>query len=116
MKVFSKTTPFELVSIDICGPLPQTSNGNRYIVSMIDKFSRFCLLEPVKNIKTLTIIKAFQKWLNLLGAPQNLLSDNGTQFTSEIFRTFTETFNTKQHFSTPHYPESNGQIESYIDG
>ena len=78
---------------------------------MIDKFFRFCLLVPVQNIKTLTIVKAFQEWLNLLGSPKNLLSDNGTQFTSEIFRAFTQNFNTKQHFSTPYYPECNGQIE-----
>ena len=78
---------------------------------MVDKFSRFCLLIPVENIKTLTIVKALQKWLNLFGAPESLLSDNGTQFTSEIFTTFTKTYNTRQRFSTPYYPECNGQVE-----
>ena len=78
---------------------------------MIDKFSRFCMLVPVKDIKTLTIVQAYQKWLNLFGAPKNLLSDNGTQFTSEIFRVFTQQTSTTQHFSTPYYPECNGQVE-----
>ena len=63
------------------------------------------------NIKTLTIVKALQSWLNLFGAPKNLLSDNGTQFTSKIFKSYTTTYNTKQHFSTPYYPECNGQVE-----
>ena len=108
---FSKTIPFELVSIDICGPLPQTSNGNRYIVSIIDKFTRFCMLVPVADIKTLTVIKALQKWINLFGPPKHLLSDNGSQFVSEIFKIYTNTHNIKQHFSTPYYPECNGQIE-----
>ena len=111
IQTFSKTKPFELVSIDICGPLPQTSNGNRYIVSIIDKFTRFCLLVPVPNIKTMTIIKAYQRWLNLFGAPANLLSDNGTQFTAEIFKTFNEIHDTHQRFATPYYPECNGQVE-----
>ena len=111
LQSFSTTTPFELVSIDICGPLPQTQKGNRYIVSIIDKFTRFCLLVPVADIKTLTVIQALQRWINLFGAPKHLLSDNGTQFTSEIFRVFTSTFNTTQRFSTPYYPESNGQVE-----
>ena len=111
LQSFSTTTPFELISIDICGPLPQTQKGNRYIVSMIDKFSRFCLLVPTSDIKTLTVIQALSRWINLFGAPNHLLSDNGTQFTSEIFRAFTETFDTTQRFSTPYYPESNGQIE-----
>ena len=78
---------------------------------MIDKFSRFCMLVPVKNIKTLSIVQAYQKWLNLFGPPKNLLSDNGTQFTSEIFRAFTQQTSTTQHFSTPYYPECNGQVE-----
>ena len=111
IKTFSKTKAFELVSIDICGPLPQTESGNRYIVSMIDKFTRFCYLVPVKDIRTLTIVKAYQKWINLFGAPKCLLSDNGTQFTSEIFKCFTQQHKTKQVFSTPYYPESNGQVE-----
>ena len=108
---FSKNIPFELLSIDICGPLPQTKSGNRYIVSMIDKFTRFCLLIPIADIKTITIIKAFQQWINLFGSPQNLLSDNGTQFTSELFKAYNSTYNIKQRFSTPYYPECNGQVE-----
>ena len=111
MQTFSAKEPFELVSIDICGPLPQTSDGYRYIVSMIDKFSRFCLLIPVKDIKTLTIIKAYERWISLFGPPTTLLSDNGSQFISKIFRSYTKAQKTKQRFSTPYYPECNGQIE-----
>ena len=111
IQTFSAKTPFELVSIDICGPLPQTSDGNRYIVSMIDKFSRFCLLVPVKDIKTQTIIKAYERWVSLFGPPKALLSDNGSQFISKMFKNYTKSQQTKQRFSTPYYPECNGQIE-----
>ena len=111
IKTSSRTRPFELVSIDICGPLPETQSGNRYILSMIDKFSRFCMLVPIKDQRTITVVKAYQKWLNLFGPPKNLLSDNGTQFTSQIFNTFTSQTSTTQHFSTPYFPECNGQVE-----
>ena len=40
-----------------------------------------------------------------------VLSDNGTQFTSQIFKTFTQQTSTTQHFFTPYLPESNGQVE-----
>ena len=111
MNTYSAKAPFELVSIDICGPLPQTSDGNRYIVSMIDKFSRFCLLTPVKDIRTMTIINAYEKWISLFGPPATLLSDNGSQFISKMFKNYTKSQQTKQRFSTPYYPEGNGQIE-----
>ena len=111
ISTFSAKNIFELISIDICGPLPQTDNGNRYIVSIIDKFSRFCLLIPVKNIKTLTIIKAYERWLSLFGPPGAVLSDNGSQFISEIYKTYNKNFKINIKYSSPYYPETNGQIE-----
>ena len=111
IQTFSAKKPFELISIDICGPLPQTENDNRYIVSIIDKFSRFCLLIPVKNIKTLTVIKACERWLSLFGPPTATLSDNGSQFVSEMFKIYNKKTNVKLKYSTPYYPETNGQIE-----
>ena len=71
-------------------------------------FLRFCLLKPVKDLKTLSNISAFQSWMHLLDALQNALSGDGTQFPSEKFRTFTKTFNIKQQFATPWYLECNG--------
>ena len=108
---FSTKAPFELISIDIVGPLPQTTNGNRYILSMIDKFSRFCLLVPMKDMRTMTVVKAYQRWINLFGPPSALLSDNGTQFISQIFTAHNKIYNVQHRYSTPYYPESNGQIE-----
>lgn len=111
IKTFSSKNIFELISIDICGPLPQTNKGNRYIVSIIDKFSRFCLLIPIPNIKTLTVIKAFERWLCLFGPPTAVLSDNGSQFVSEMFKVYAKSLNIKNRYSTPYYPETNGQVE-----
>ena len=111
IKTFSATQPFELVSIDICGPLPMTENENRYIVSMIDKFSRFCSLISVKDVKSSTIINAYERWISLFGPPRAILSDNGPQFISNVFKSYNEELKIKQKFSTPFYPETNGQVE-----
>jgi len=111
IKTFSQKEPFELVSIDLCGPLPMTDDGNRYIVSMIDKFSRFCLLIPIKDAKATTVIKAYERWVSLFGPPRAILSDNGPQFVSDIFKAYNKELKIKQRFSTPFYPETNGQVE-----
>ena len=111
LHTFDAKAPFELVSIDIVGPLPMTDSGNRYIVTMIDKFTRFCLLIPVKDIKAFTVIRAYERWVTLFGPPRRLLSDNGSQFISEIFRHYTNATGTTQTFTSPYYPECNGQIE-----
>ena len=111
MKPIVASEPFEMVSIDIVGPLPMTTNGDRYIVSMIDRYTRFAMLVPVKNIKANTIVHAYGKWNTLFGPPKSLLSDNGSQFISEIFRHYARTHGTKQLFASPYYPECNGMVE-----
>lgn len=111
LKLFSAHEPFQLISIDIVGPLPQTTTGDRYIVSMIDKFSRYCMLVPVQDIKALTVVKALEKWITVFGAPYSILSDNGSQFTSELYALYAKQHGVKLRFTTAYHPECNGQIE-----
>ena len=111
MKLFPSTQPNEQVSIDIVGPMPMTKRKNRYIVTMIDKFTRYCMLIPVHNIKSLTILQAFEHWIKFFGPPKYILSDNGTQFTSEIFKSYNRYNKISQKFTTTYHPECNGQIE-----
>ena len=88
MKLFIATKPFELISVDIVGPLPTSHSGNRYIVSMIDKFSRYCMLVPVLDITALSTVKAIDKWITTFGPLQSMLSDNGPQFISSMYRDY----------------------------
>jgi transposase InsO family protein len=102
MKLFTATAPFQQISVDIVGPLPTSHSMNRYIVSMIDKFSRYCMLVPVKSISSSDIIKAIDRWITTFGAPKSILSDNGPQFISGGI---------ELKYSSTYYPQSNGQIE-----
>eukprot|EP01083_Nonionella_stella_P264938 898055_1 len=112
MALFPCTRPFEQISVDIVGPLPITAkNGFRYIVTIIDKFTRFCKLVPVTNIKAITVLKAIDKWIDTFGPPSTILSDNGSQFTSAIYKAHMDRYGTKCKYSVPYHPECNGQIE-----
>jgi hypothetical protein len=54
-------------------------------------------------------------WKNIItrfGIPRVLISDNETQFDSELFKKFCEQYGIKNHFSTPAYPQGNGHVES----
>ena len=111
LKLFPANKPFQHVSTDIVGPLPITKNGYRYIVTMIDKFSRYCMLIPVKNIKAMTVLKALEHWITIFGPPEAILSDNGTQFTSALYKSYDNHNGTKIKYATSYHPECNGQIE-----
>lgn len=73
MKFFSATKPFEQISVDLVGPLPTTITLNRYIVTMLDAFSRYCLLVAVPDVRAFTVIKAIDRWITLFGPPQSIL-------------------------------------------
>ena len=111
IKTQKSTKPFETVSIDICGPYPSTADGYRYNITIIDRFSKYCMIIPSKQIKTINVLLALQKWITYFGPPLYLLSDNGPQFISEIYKHFNKLNNTKLHFATTYHPETNGQIE-----
>ena len=54
-------------------------------------------------------------WKNIVcrfGIPQSIVSDNGPQFDSIVYRTFCNELKIKNLYSTPRYPQSNGQAES----
>ena len=111
MKLFSCNAPFQIVSIDIVGSLPLTISGYRYILTMIDKYSRFCFIQPLIDIRAITVIKAIEKFICIFGAPQVMVSDNGTQFISELYKAYTKGAKTEVRLVTPYYPQANGQIE-----
>ncbi len=115
MKLFPATKPFQQISVDIVGPLPMSFSQNRYIVTIIDKFSRYCMLIPVETITSIDIVKAIDKWITLFGPPESILSDNGPQFISAIYKDYIENSKdnpgVKRKYTSTYYPCCNGQIE-----
>ena len=56
---------FHRIAMDIAGPLPKGSHGNMYILAIIDYFSKFAVLVPLRNIDAKTIAeKLFSKWIH----------------------------------------------------
>ena len=80
---FSATYPFQVVGVDILGPLPSTLLGNRYVVVIVDRFSRWVELTAVPDILAETIADVVVNQLIFRhGCPTQLLTDRGSQFTS----------------------------------
>ncbi|KAI0210576.1 hypothetical protein LSAT2_004663, partial [Lamellibrachia satsuma] len=48
------------------------------------------------------------------GLPEHLHSDNGSQFTSEVFRNFMKANNIRHTFFAPYHPATNGQVERFV--
>ena len=103
--------PFDKVYIDVAGPFPDCL-GYNYILVLVDSFSSYPLIVPMKSVTSSEIIKnIFENWISYFGAPNQLHSDNATYFHSEEMKRFLMSFNIKQTFSAPYHPQSNGKVE-----
>ena len=108
----SSPGPWETVSIDVIGPLPVDGRGNRYIVTMMDVYSRYLIASPVRNHRTSTVRRClYESVVAYFGAPRSILSDRGTEFTSIIWESLANMLGTKIKLTSPYYPQGNAVIE-----
>lgn len=104
---------FKVVSIDIVGPLPP-SEGYRYCLTCIDRFTRWPEAIPLQDITAESVAKAFLSgWIARFGVPSQVVTDQGRQFESELFREFSKLLGIRVTHTTPYHPQSNGQIERW---
>jgi Integrase core domain len=70
------------------GTLAQKLKGNKYLLVITDRFSKLVRTVPLTRITASVVAWAFMKqWADLYGPPRHQLSDNGRQFTSDVFKT-----------------------------
>ncbi|KAL8441664.1 hypothetical protein Emed_007526 [Eimeria media] len=102
-------TPFELVAMDLYGPLTVTETGNAYILVFIDHHTRWVELVPLKQPTASTVADAFfVSWISRWGVPRAILSDNGPQFTAELLRHLCQVYGITKLTAAPYHPR--GQL------
>ena len=62
LKLFPATQPLEFVAIDILSPLDRASTGHRFILVMMDRFSKFTRAVPMRTCIALMVSKAFLEY------------------------------------------------------
>ena len=103
---------FDHVNIDIV-TLP-VSNGFRYLLTMVDRFTRWPVAVPMVDATTQSVIDAFAfGWIQSFGVPHTLTSDRGPQFTSDTFQQLANIWGIKSIHTAPYHPEANGLVERF---
>lgn len=105
--------PFDTLHTDHCGPFPVSKKKNCHILVIIDAFTKFIYIKPVKNVKSSTSIQVFTEYFSLFGVPRRLISDRGTSFTSKEFSNFVNERGIKHILNAVASPRANGQVERY---
>ncbi|RVW55178.1 Uncharacterized protein K02A2.6 [Vitis vinifera] len=113
LKSVSSPWPFAQWGMDIVGPLPAAPAQKKFLLVATDYFSKWVEAEAYASIKDKDVTKFV--WKNIVcryGIPQIIIADNGPQFDSIAFRNFCSELNIRNSYSTPRYPQSNGQAEA----
>lgn len=104
---------FEHVHIDLVGSLPP-SDGYTYVLTCIDRFTRWPEAIPLSDIKAETVAKAFYlNWIARFGVPLRLTTDQGKQFESELFMELNKLLGTQKLRTTAYHPQANGMVERW---
>jgi len=112
MMTISSPWPFSQWGIDIMGPLPQGKTQMKFLLVVIDYFTKW-----VEAKALATIIEAKVQnfvWKNIVyrfRIPRTIISDNGRQFDSHGFRSFCTNLGIKNKYSSPGHSQANGQTE-----
>ena len=104
------TKPWERLSVDFKGPLPSASN-NKYILTVIDEFSRFPFAFPCPDMCSTTVKKCFTELFSTYGMPSFIHSDRGTSFMSSDLQEFLHSRGIATSRTTAFNPKGNGQVE-----
>ena len=105
------TAPFQRISIDFKGPLPPSKNGNQYLLTMIDEYSRFPFAYPCKDMSSSTVTRCFSHLFSIFGMPDMVHNDQGTDFLSEETQSYLLSKNIATSKTSRYNPQGNGQVE-----
>lgn len=100
--------PWQYLYIDFLGPYPRSTNRNTYLFIVLDKYSKYILLQPMPDA-TASRVSNFleEKVFKVFSVPESIMSDNGRQFISKIFKDLLNKYGVR-HVLTPKYsPQSN---------
>ena len=80
------TSSWDMLSVDVMGPFISSKRGERYILSIIDCFSKYLILVPLRDHTAPSVSKAlYERVSGYFGCPRKFLLDRGTEFTGRIW-------------------------------
>lgn len=100
--------PWARVGADLC-----ELNGHNYLI-VVDYYSGFIEVDRLQSTNGQQVITRCKSHFARYGIPDVLITDNGPQFSSTIFKTFAQNYKFEHRTSSPLYPQSNGMAEKAV--
>jgi hypothetical protein len=108
--------PFQKISIDFVGPLKSSSKGNVYLFTVKDCFSRWLEAFPIREATAEAAVEVLQHHIFARhGVPEQIHSDQGSQFTGELFQEICDLLRVERTQTPAYNPKSNAVERSHRD-
>ena len=102
------------VALDILGELPETENGNKYILVVSDYYTKWTHAMAMPNQLAQTVAdKLLNEFITIFGVPKYLHTDQGRNFESNLFQQMCLLLGIEKTRTTPFHAQSDGQVERW---
>lgn len=105
--------PFETIHLDQMGPMETDTDGFKYILTLVDAFTKYVILTPTRNVDVDAVLIALDNFIDLFGVPRRIIADRGGAFDSKSFEEFCVKNGIERHITATAMPRGNGQAERY---
>lgn len=106
------TTAFERWGLDFIGHLPETENGNKWIIVAVDYATKWPIAKAFKQATAKeTANFLFENILMEFGCPSEIITERGSQCMSEVFEGYFDLQKIKHLGSSAYHPRTNGMVE-----
>ncbi|GFX69658.1 transposon Tf2-9 polyprotein [Trichonephila clavipes] len=103
--------PLSTYHVEFIGPLPSTNKSYQHIFTVVDAFTKFTWLYPVKTVSAESALEKLKQQQKTLGNPIRIIYDRGSAFTSKLFNDYCDEENIQHLQIATGVPRGNGQVE-----
>ena len=109
-----ESIPLANLNIDLIGVMQTCPEDYKYVLTMVDRATRYCFAVPIKDGSAVTIARAiFSEVITKFGLIDCIVSDRGLNFTSPIVQHLCSLLGTKRIMTSAYRPSSNGLVERF---
>ncbi|GFV60936.1 hypothetical protein TNCV_925501 [Trichonephila clavipes] len=109
--ISKESIPLSTYHVDFFGPLLSTNKSYQHIFTVVDAFTKFTWLYPVKTVSAESALEKLKQQQKTFGNPIRIISDTGSAFTSKLFNDYCEEENIQHLQIATGVPRGNGQVE-----
>lgn len=107
--------PFNKVTMNYFGPLPMLIEGYQHILVIIDTFTKYVELYPMKSTASQELATVvYTQFILRHGVPNVIMCDNGNSLGSQFTQQLARYVDIKITYTPPYHPSSNGIVERFI--